>query len=294
MAKFDVRHVLDIKAGLGEAPLWSEEQNALFWLDQRGQTLNRFDPATETNRAWHLDARPGSFTLCEGGLLIAANLGFFRFDFVKESFEFVCQPPFDPAVFRFNDGKADRQGRFWVGSILVEFQHHGAARGTYYRYDSGRLVPGITSVEVPNGTGFSPDGKTMYRAESMKRTVLAYDYDPETATPSNERVLAEMPEGFGIPDGGTVDSEGGLWFAVPFGETGKIARFTPDGQLDLHFDMPVLAPTMVAFGGPDMATLFVTTGRIEELMDRPHSPLGGDLFAVETGFKGLPEAITQV
>lgn len=294
MAEFQVRHVLDIKAALGEGPLWSQERDALYWLDQRRQTLNRFDPISGANRAWHLDARPGSFTLCEGGLLIAANLGFYRFDFAKEVFEFICDAPFDPAIFRFNDGKADRQGRFWVGSILVKFEHHGVPRASYYCYDAGKITAGITGVQTPNGTGFSPDGTIMYRAESMRRAILAHDYAPLTATPSNERVIAEMPEGFGIPDGGTVDEEGGLWFAVPFGETGKIARFTPDGRLDLHFDVPVLAPTMVAFGGPDMATLFITSGRIEDLMDRPHSPLGGDIFAVETGFRGIAEAITKV
>jgi len=296
MTAFDIRHVLDIKAGLGEAPLWSQEQEALYWLDQRGKTLNRFDPVSGKNIAWPVEGRPGSFTFCPGGVLIAANLGFFRFDFANETLDLVCDPPFDPNHFRFNDGKADRQGRFWVGSMLAEFKHddEGEGQGIYYRYDAGKLIPGITGIHVPNGTAFSPDGTIMYRAESMQRIVFAHDYDPLTGTPSNERIIAEMPDGFGIPDGGTVDSEGGLWLAVPFGETGKVARFTPDGQLDLHFDVPVLAPSMVAFGGADMATLFITTGRIEALMDRPLSPLGGDLFAVETGFRGIPEAITQL
>jgi sugar lactone lactonase YvrE len=107
-----------------------------------------------------------------------------------------------------------------------------------------------------------------------------------------ERLFAKIPDEFGIPDGATVDSEGGYWVALPFGETGKIARFAPDGRLDIHIDLPVLAPTMVAFGGLNMATLFITSGRIEKFLNRPSSPLGGDIFAIETGFRGIPEALT--
>jgi sugar lactone lactonase YvrE len=294
MASFDVRHVLDIKAGLGEGPLWSNEREALFWVDQRGETLNRFDPESGTNQSWAVPSRPGCFTFCDGGVLVAAERGYYRFDFSSEAFELVREPPFDPAVFRFNDGKADRQGRFWAGSILIKHKTEGEPECAYYRYDAGTVMAGITGISVPNGTAFSPDGKTMYRAESMQSTLHAFDYDPSTGTPSNQRLLTTIPEGFGMPDGGTVDSEGGLWLALPFGETGKIARYTPDGELDLYFDVPVLVPTMVAFGGRDMATMFITTGRIEALVNRPISPLGGDIFAVETPFRGIPEALTRV
>jgi sugar lactone lactonase YvrE len=294
-AMFDVRHVLDVKASLGEAPLWSQEQAALIWLDIRGDTLNRFDPASGTNRAWPLPVtHPGAFTFCTGGVAIATNRGFFRFDFASEKFELICDAPLDPDVFRFNDGKADRQGRFWIGSMLIDFKHEGEGEGTYFRYEAGQWIPGIAGIKVPNGTAFSPDGTQMYRAESMSRQILVYDYDPETGSPSNPRIFAEMPDGFGIPDGATVDSEGGLWSAIPFGVTGKVARFSPDGRLDLHFDVPVLVPTMVAFGGKDMATLFVTSGRIEASLGRPESPLGGDIFAVETGFSGLAEALSPL
>jgi sugar lactone lactonase YvrE len=294
MAKFDIRHVLDMKAGLGEGPLWSGEHEALFWLDQRASTINRFDPATGANIAWPVPSRPGCFSFCDGGALIAAERGYYRFDFSAQTFEHVCDPPFDPAVFRFNDGKADRQGRFWAGSILIQHKTEGEPEASYFRYDAGTVTEGITGIAVPNGTAFSPDGKTMYRAESMKSTLHAFDYDPATGTPSNQRLLTTIPEGFGLPDGGTVDSEGGLWLALPFGETGKIARYTPDGELDMYFEVPVLVPTMVAFGGKDMATMYITTGRIEALVGKPESPLGGDIFAVELPFRGIPEAMTQV
>jgi sugar lactone lactonase YvrE len=295
VARFDVRQVLDIKASLGEAPLWSEDEQALIWLDMRGATLNSFDPISGRNRVWQLPAaHPGSFTFCAGGIALATNTGMFRFGFSSEKFERIGDVPLDPAVFRFNDGKADRQGRFWIGSMLLDFKHEGPGQGTYYRFEAGQWTPFIEGIRVPNGTAFSPDGTIMYRAETMARVIIAYAYDPATGTPSKPRTFASFPDGFGIPDGATVDSEGGYWVAVPFGDSGRIARFTPDGRLDLHIELPVLAGTMVAFGGKDMSTLFITTGSIEAVMNREPSPLGGDLFAVETGFRGIAEAVTAI
>jgi len=295
MARYDVRHVLDIKATLGECPLWSEEQQALIWLNARIGTLNRFDPVSGANLAWELPVKhPGAFTLCTGGAGVATTTGFYRFDFATESFDRLGDVPIDPAVYRFNDGKQDRQGRFWIGSMVPGFKPDQAGIGTYYRYEAGTWTPAIEGIRIPNGTAFSPDGTVMYHAETLDRTIFAHDLDTASGTPSNQRVFARLPDSFGMPDGATVDSEGGYWIAVPFGEKGQVIRFTPDGEIDLIIDMPVLAPTMVAFGGKDMATLFVTSGRLEDLMGREHSPLGGDIFAVETGFRGIPETLSRL
>jgi sugar lactone lactonase YvrE len=295
MAGFEVRHVLDVKALLGEAPIWSAEQDALIWLDIRRDTLNRFDPTTGANKSWALPVRhPGAFTLCTGGVAIATSQGFFRFDFASETFDRLGDVPIDPEIYRFNDGKADRQGRFWIGSMLIAFTYEGPGEGTYFRYEDGKWEAGIQSIKVPNGTAFSPDGTVMYRSESMSRQMFAYDYDPATGTASNERIFAEMPDGFGIPDGGTVDSEGCVWSAIPFGDGGRVARFKPDGKLDLCIEVPVTVPTMVAFGGKDLSTLYVTSGRIEDSLGLPFSTLGGDIFAIDTPFRGIPEALTRV
>jgi sugar lactone lactonase YvrE len=269
MSQFEVRHVLDVKAMLGECPLWSQEQQALIWLNPRGGTLNRFDPVTGGNVAWQLPVdHPGAFTLGAGGAGIATPTGFFYFDFAAEKFERLGDVPIDPEVLRFNDGKQDRQGRFWIGTMAPGFAPDQQGIGTYYRYETGVW------------------------AETLERTVFAYDIDTHSGTPSNERVFAKLPDHFGLPDGATVDSEGGYWLAVPFGEKGQIVRLTPDGAIDLVIDLPVLAPTMVAFGGQDMATLFITSGRIEDVMGREHSPLGGDLFAVDTGYRGIAETLS--
>jgi sugar lactone lactonase YvrE len=295
MSRFEVRHVLDIKAMLGECPLWSEEEQALIWLDPRKGALNRFDPVTGGNLAWQLPVdHPGAFALCPGGAGIATPSGFFHFDFATEKFDRLADVPIDPAVLRFNDGKQDRQGRFWIGTMAPGFKPDQPGVGTYYRYEAGNWTPAIHGIRIPNGTAFSPDGTVMYRAETLDRTIFACDLDIASGTVSNERVFAQLPDTFGMPDGATVDIEGGYWIAVPFGEVGQVIRFTPDGAMDLTIDLPVLAPTMVAFGGKDMATLFITSGRIEDLMGREHSPLGGDLFAVDTGYRGIAETLTPI
>jgi sugar lactone lactonase YvrE len=291
MADFEVKRVLDIKAGLGEGVLWSVEEQALFWVDLHKKTMNRFDPADGSNQVWALPAMPGCFAFREGrGAVIATSRGYYDLDFATGAIEFLLAPPFDRKVFRFNDGKTDRQGRFWVGTVFVANFEEGRGQGHYFRYENGVAVDGLAGITVANGTAFSPDGRTMYHAESMSRTIFALDYDPDTGIASNERVFATLPEAFGIPDGATVDAEGYYWSATPFGEkTGSVVRFAPNGVLDLHIEAPVLVPTMVAFGGPDLSTLYIVSGRIEAALNRQPSEWGGDIFAVETRFRGLPE-----
>jgi sugar lactone lactonase YvrE len=290
MPDYEVRHVLDIKAGLGEGPLWSVEQQALVWLDIHGETINWFDPVTGTNQPFKVPAKPGCLALREGGAFIASTGGILDFDFATGQFEHKVAAPFGEN-YRFNDGKPDRQGRFWAGSMKEMHGADSAYKGTYYRYEKGELFAGLPGITVPNGTAFSPDGKTMYRAESMERVIYAYDYDIVAGMPSNQREFARMPDNIGIPDGATVDTEGGYWSALPFGEVGMVGRFLPDGTLDFTIEMPVLVVTMVAFGGPDMSTLYATTGRIESVLNREPSLLGGDIFAIETNFKGIPETL---
>jgi sugar lactone lactonase YvrE len=293
--QFEIKHLLDIKAELGEAPSWSVEQQALYWVDIELKTLNRFDPATGRNESWTVPATPGCFNFREGGgAVLATNRGYFDFDFGTCQFEKICDAPFSPDEFRFNDGKADRQGRLWAGSIKLAFRMDGPPEGSFYRYEAGRVVAGISGVMVPNGTAFSPDGKTMYRSDwrAEGKVVLQYDYDVATGMPSNERIFTTMPQGFGVPDGAAVDTEGYYWNAVPYGDKGRIARFAPDGSLDLHFEMPILGPTMVAFGGNDMSTLFITSCRLESNMGLPMSALGGDIFSVETQATGIAETLS--
>ena len=293
MAEQEARSVLAVQAELGECPTWSVEEQALYWIDIDGRTFNRFDPATGANRAWTMPAKPGSFVLREGGgFIIAMRDGLYSFDCGEAPPEKLLDAPYDTAVIRFNDGRTDRQGRYWVGCMPATAEaEHAGVEGAFYRYAAGELSLQIpTGVSHANGTAFSLDSRTMYRAETLQRKIFAYDYDAVSGTVSNERLFATVPPELGMPDGATVDADNGYWSALPAGPNGgAIARFTPDGRLDHVIRLPVSIGTMPAFGGPDMSTLYVTTGRLEALVGQQVTERSGNLFAIETRYRGLPE-----
>jgi sugar lactone lactonase YvrE len=199
----------------------------------------------------------------------------------------------DPKTHRFNDGRTDRQGRLVAGTVGTEMTSVLKPVGNaYYRIDGKTVTQVISPVGVSNSTAFSPDGKTMYRGHTNDRHLFAHDYDPVTGTPSNQRVFAVVPDEFGLPDGATVDTEGGYWMALPAGPQGgigRVARYTPDGKMDFTFEVGDPMPTMVTFGGPNMSTLYITTGRLEKWMQYKVPETSGSIFAVETKFRGLPD-----
>jgi sugar lactone lactonase YvrE len=293
MTTYQPKRVLTIKAELGEHPVWSVEDQRLYWLDIDGGTINRFDPVSGENTAWSLPTRPGCFAFREGGgAVIAAGDGIYDFDFATGTARRIMASGHDPAQLRFNDGKTDRQGRLWSGTVRADHNLFETGQNAYWRYDGRTLDRMLTDVGVSNGTAFSPDGRTMYRGQTEARTVFAYDYDPQSGTPSNPRVFATIPDGLGMPDGAAVDTEGGYWCAIAqpvVGAKPGVVRFTPDGRMDLFFDMPIPITTMVAFGGPQMSTLYITTGRMEAMMPYETPEVAGSLYAVETPFRGIPE-----
>lgn len=288
-----VECVLRFDAEVGEGPAWSVEDQALYWIDIHRCTINRLDPATAENKVWDLPAMPGCFVFREGGgALIPARDGIYDLDFGSGALRRIVDPPYDPAQFRFNDGRCDRQGRLWVGTQPIELSELGKLKAALYRYDGASLEP-VVDIDMANGLAFSPDGRTMYRAETAQRVIHVYDFDPVAGRPTNGRVFVSWPRetpDFGAPDGATVDSKGGYWVALPAAALGgSIARFTPDGQVDVHFETPVPAPTMPAFGGPHMSTLYFTSGRFAHIAERPGSEWSGSIFAIETKFRGVPE-----
>jgi sugar lactone lactonase YvrE len=294
LSGYSPKLVLDIRAELGEHPVWRVEDQRLYWIDIEKSTINRFDPATGGNVTWALPAAPGCFAFKDdGGALIAARDGIYDFDFASGAATLRRAAPFDPAVFRFNDGKTDRQGRLWVGTMRVDFDIVATSQNAYWRLDGERLDEVITKAGVTNGTAFSPDGRTFYRGQTETRQIHAYDYDPATGQPSNPRVFTVIPEEFGLPDGATVDVDGGYWVALatpPQGGKCGVARFTPDGRLDIFFETPAPITTMVAFGGPQMSTLYITTGRLQAIMPYETPAQAGGIYVVETSFRGVPEA----
>jgi len=186
---------------------------------------------------------------------------------------------------RLNDGRCDRQGRFWAGSMVLDMGLN-AAEGVLYRYASGATphmqLDGFITL---NGLDFSPDGRTMYASDSHPKVqkVWAFDYDIETGTPSNRRLFIDMNDFPGRPDGAAVDAEGGYWICA--NDAGLVHRFTPDGRLDRSLSVPVKKPTMCAFGGSRLDTLYVTSIRD----DPSEQSLSGGVFALNPGVQGLPE-----
>ncbi|MAW88836.1 MAG: transcriptional regulator [Phyllobacteriaceae bacterium] len=282
-----VRHVCDTPDMLGESPVWDHRHGRLYWVDGVSRRIRCLDPSTGETRHWETPSMVGSVALAEGSRLICGLVdGIWLMDTGTGTFEALFRPePADPAV-RFNDGKTDRQGRFLCGSMGI----HADPLGKLWRVDGeGRTRVFATGIRIANALCFSPDGRTMYFADSLERIIRAFPYGPSDDDLGEPRVFVDTGPWDSGPDGATVDSEGYLWVCLI--QVGKIARFSPDGQLDRLIDAPTDLPSSLAFGGPDLDTLYVTSIR-DSGSGRAISrhPDGGRLHAIEgLGVRGLPE-----
>ena len=284
------RCVLPARAQLGECPLWSSIEARLYWVDIDGRAVHRFDPATGLDEQVSAPGRPGSLALTGGAgrLLVAieGRLSLLDWSTGRWSDWITLEP--EGQGNRLNDGQCDPAGRFWVGSMFDPTAERRTT-GLLHRIEpDGSTAVVRTGIGVPNGLAFSPDGRTMYFADTHRDLVWAYDYDPDTGEPANERVFLDFADLPGRPDGACVDEDGGYWIACVYGSA--VLRVMPDGSVDRHISVPVAKPTMPAFGGPDLATLFITTigGGGSHAVD-PSQPDAGGLFAVEPGVRGRPE-----
>ena len=279
--------VLDAKASLGECPVWSGDERVLYWVDINAPSLNRFDPASGANIAWPMPQAIGSFALrARGGFVAALRDGVWFVDREGRLERKVAAAPYDPEHHRFNDGRADAQGRFWVGS-MNEKRDANSARLYCLSSDLG-LASALDDMMISNGLGFSPDGRTMYHADTPARTVKAYDFDGTRGALSNGRVFARFDGENDRPDGAAVDSEGCYWIA--FYRGGKVVRLSPQGTRLAEYAVPAMCPTMCAFGGDDLRTLYVTTARqMREADELARLPQTGGIFALRVDVAGLPE-----
>ncbi|MBX3599036.1 MAG: SMP-30/gluconolactonase/LRE family protein [Rubrivivax sp.] len=293
-------HALPVPpCGLGESPFWHPGEGALYWIDIPGRALHRYAPPAgeygAEHRRWELPSEPGSIAPLPGGaLLIAMRDGLFRFDPASGARELLAKPPYDPAQERFNDGRADPQGRFWVGTI---YEPRQPARAALYRWSGGRLDRIAGDVTVSNGLAFGPDGRTMYWADTTAHRVDALDFDGHDGSLSRRRVFAQFetrdqaqaagrPYG-GRPDGAAVDAEGAYWVAMY--EGGRLLRLAPDGTLLQELALPVRCPTMPCFGGADLRTLYVTSARDKRPAGELAAlPLSGAVLALRVPEPGLP------
>ena len=294
----EIIDIIETDAILGESPVWSARDGVLYWVDIKAPAIHRFDPATRTNETWPVAQEIGSVALRQGGGLVAGlHDGLALIGADMTTIEWITDPEPDQPMNRFNDGKCDRQGRFWSGTMydLVGAPQSYIQRepvGVLYRLDGDHSCHAMEhGIQVSNGLAWSPDGSVMYFTNSPNRVIWAYDYDIATGNISGRRDFAVIPEapGRGTGDGATVDAEGHYWSAEFRG--GRLVRYAPDGTVDRTVELPVSRPTSCAFGGEDLATLYVTSTTIllteAELAAQPHA---GDLFALDVGVYGLPEA----
>ena len=278
-------------AVLGESPVWSPDEAALYWVDINNPTVHRLDPATGERARWFVETEIGSIGLAGPGRLVAGlRTGLHFVDLETGGIEKICDPEGEGRFNenRMNDGKVDRAGRYWVGT-MNDPGHK--PQGTLWRIGAdGDAESTMGEIRIPNALCWSPDSATMYFTDSYSHQIWAFDFDLEAGAFENRRVFAAIPEDEGVPDGATVDAEGFVWCAHMFG--GRVSRFAPDGSVERTIALPVPQVTSCAFGGPELATLYVTTASLR--MDRAalaEQPLAGALFAADPGVRGLPEPV---
>ncbi|MBV8500903.1 MAG: SMP-30/gluconolactonase/LRE family protein [Paucibacter sp.] len=288
-----------IPAELGESPLWSVAEQCLYYVDIPGRELRRFDPASGELKRWPTESEPGSIALLEGGgLLLAQRAGLYKVDTATGAQTRIAEPPYDPAKQRFNDGKPDAAGRFWVGTI----DDARTPSAHLYRYAVDKFETMAGGITTSNGLAWSPDGRTQYWTDTKAHEIYRFDFDITTGTLGERKLFArfkpraagESLESYGgRPDGAAVDVEGCYWVALFEGQ--RVLRLAPGGEIVQELRLPVRCATMVAFGGPDLRTLYITTARekrpAEELAAQP---LAGQLLQLRVEVAGLPPNIARL
>jgi len=280
----------------GEGPQWDDLRNRLWWVDMRGPSLRAFEPAGCRSVSWQMPAWIGCFGLLgDGRVVCALRSGLALFDPDDGSLHALAAAPYDQRRFCLNDGGCDRAGHFLVGAMLRPLAPHddGQAHGLpVFRCsdDALTLSPlALPPVRIANGLAFSPDGRTLYHADTAAKTVWACEYDASDGAVANHRVFARVEEGgdAGGPDGAAVDRDG-FYVCAVFG-AGCLLRFDPDGRLERRIALPVRYPTMPAFGGDDLATLYVTSASFPHRTGKTdRNPAAGGLFALPAPVPGLP------
>ncbi|MXU65070.1 SMP-30/gluconolactonase/LRE family protein [Oceanomicrobium pacificus] len=282
----DVRCVIPGEDFLGEGPFWDADAGRLHWVDILAPGVVSGDPVTGERSFRAMNELIGvAIPRAKGGFVCATETGIKLMD-DKGDISVLATPEEDRPGNRFNDGKCDAKGRLWVGSLAINTE---PGRGRLWRIEGdGASTMMEDQIHIANGLGWSPDNRTFYFTDSGARTIWAHDFDLEAGTLSNRRAFVTFDPGDGVPDGMTVDAEGGVWTTLWDGWA--VRRYHADGTLDRSISVPVPRPTSCTFGGPQGETLFVTSARIrlsaKQLSD---APLSGSVFAIETGLKGQPD-----
>jgi sugar lactone lactonase YvrE len=291
----DIQVAYDQPMAVGECPLWNPAEACLYWVDIDGFAVHRLEPASGAHRAWKMDSEPSALALCEGGgLVVALRSGFVHFDTASGALAPIAPAPYDTTTARFNDGRVDPAGRFWVGTLYEPRDQQAAEM---YVLERGKVrLASLGAMTNSNGLGFSPDQKWMYHADTAAHRIDRHTFDAATGAVSPAQCFQQFPADKaapnygGRPDGAAVDSEGAYWCTMF--EGGRLLRFAPDGTLLREVKLPVRCPTMVAFGGADLRTLYVTSAsHNRSAAERAQFPLTGCVLSLRVDVAGLPEPL---
>jgi len=284
--KAELVEIIPVGNTLGEGVSWDAMEERLWWTDIQERCLYRYDPRTSSLKRYEVPERLCSFGFVENSerLIAVFESGFALYHPDSNYLEWIARPRHDAPNVRFNDGRVDRQGRFWAGSMT---EGRGEPKGKLYCLDGARVQVHLTNIAISNSICFSPDGKHLYFGDTPRRLMQRYDLDPARGVLSNPQTFVRTPKG-AFPDGSSVDATGHVWNA--HWNAGRVMRYAPDGSISAEIEIPTSQPTCIAFGGHELDLLFVTSAR-EGLTAASlrREPRAGDLFVYRLDVAGLPE-----
>ncbi len=264
----------------GEGPVWDQREGVLRWVDMLAGDVLTLDANGTVSRLHVGTVAAALRPRRRGGLVVAVERGFALVE--PDGAVGPVQEAFGDSEVRMNDGGCDPRGRFYCGSMAYDMS---PGRGALYRFDpDGSITRVLDGVTISNGIVWTPAGDLVYYIDSGTGRVDAFDYDLDRAELADRRPVVSVPAEVGMPDGLTLDAEGGLWVALWGG--GAVHRYLPDGRLDAVVELPASQVTACAFGGEDLSELYVSTSTLE--VDRADQPAAGALFKVDPGVRGLP------
>ncbi len=274
--------------------MWRAGEAALYWVDIPARRIYRLHAESGKTDSWTADEMVACIAFDASGELIAGmETGIFHLNLLPDGVVTsrpLAAPMWPMAGMRFNDGRCDRQGRFWAGTMHMDMPAAHAV-GALYCYDKtqGLIGPVVDGLLTQNGLAWSPKGDRMYLSDShpRKQLIWSFDYDGATGITSNRQLFVDMNQHPGRPDGAAVDVDGCYWICA--NDAGLLMRFTPEGKLDRSISLPVKKPAMCAFGGSGLDTLYVTSIRPQSEADLCEQPFAGALFALRPGTQGLIE-----
>ncbi len=292
MSNLEIVPLVNTPMQLGESPFWHPDEASLYWIDILGFALHRFHLESGSHQQWALPSEPGCIARCaSGGVLVAMRSGLALLDIGTGALTPVADAPYDTSTMRFNDGRCDAAGRLWVGTV---YEPRDRPLAPLYCVERGAIRDSGKRATVSNGVAFSPDNRTLYHADTSSHKITAYDFDLATGRIGEGQLFQQFPldklhNYGGRPDGAAVDSEGAYWCAMF--EGGRILRFSPTGELLREIQLPVHCPTMMAFGGADLRTLYVTSTRHNRSEgELAQYPVSGCVLALRVDVPGRLEA----